>query len=240
MAGAGGPDPVVDVDTAYGPARLHLAAAASPTDVLLLGHGAGGGVDAFDLQLLARRLPPYGITVARFEQPWRTAGRKVAAPPPRLDVGWHAGVAALREHLAAGQQPGHLAPRLWFGGRSAGARVACRTADDHAVSGVVCLSFPLHPPGRPERSRAPELLLPSAPRLVVQGTADTFGSAADVSAALVGVAGVRVVAIPGAGHGLAVARSAAFSAADVAASLVAETAAFVLGLDARGGDLLGE
>ena len=89
---------------------------------LMLGHGAGGGVTAPDLELLARRLPGAGTTVIRFEQPWRTAGRRVAVPPPRLDVGWRAAVGCVA-WLPTG------ARAAAFGGRSAGARVACRTAD---------------------------------------------------------------------------------------------------------------
>ena len=143
----------------------------------MLGHGAGGGVTAADLQLLARRLPAVGITVVRFEQPWRTAGRKVAVPPPRLDEGWRAAVPAVLGHPAAGGL-------LFFGGRSAGARVACRTAPEFGVAGVVCLAFPLHLPGRPEKSRLPELLTPTVPRLVLQGTNDSFGRPAEIRAGL--------------------------------------------------------
>ena len=129
----------------------------------MLGHGAGGGVGAADLAALASRLPPVGVSVLLVDQPWVVAGRKVAAPPPALDRGWLAALAAL-----AVQGP------LLVGGRSAGARVACRTAEAVGAAGVLALAFPLHPPAdRP--SRLPELDLPAAagiPVLVLQGIRD--------------------------------------------------------------------
>ena len=171
----------------------------------MLGHGAGGGVSALDLELLARRLPATGTTVVRFEQPWRTSGRRVAVPPPRLDVGWRAAVPVV---LDQARSPGPLL----FGGRSAGARVACRTAPDFDVAGIVCLAFPLHLPGRPEKSRAPELLIPAVPRLVLQGTKDTFGSPDEIRASLPpGETGVVLVELPGADHGFRLPKASAFS-----------------------------
>jgi predicted alpha/beta-hydrolase family hydrolase len=217
-----GASQVLDVGTPEGPGRLFVDAADQPTATLVLGHGAGGGVTAADLELLARRLPPLGVTVVRFEQPWRTAGGRVAVPPPRLDVGWRAAVA----HLLDQPWP---AGRLYFGGRSAGARVACRTANDFGVAGVVCLAFPLHLPGRPEESRLPELLTPSAPRLVLQGSKDTFGDAEELVTAVGESRGVTVVALPGADHSFRTAKTAPFTPADVRASVFAEVAAFVLG-----------
>jgi hypothetical protein len=192
----------------------------------VLGHGAGGGVNAMDLELLARRLPPLGVTVVRFEQPWRVAGRKVAVRPPQLDLAWRAAVDRLR-------QEGWSGAPLFFGGRSAGARVACRTADA-AVAGVVCLAFPLHLPGQPEKSRLAELLQPTAPRLVLQGSNDAFGGAEELTAALDGAAGVTVVSLPGADHGFRVAARSAFTPADLRASVFAEVAAFVLDPPAEG------
>src|SRR5699024_5343942 len=115
-------------------------------------------------------------TVVRYEQPWRVAGRKIAPRPAALDAGW----------LAATEQVAALAGRLPLivGGRSAGARVACRTADTVGAAGVVCLAFPLHPPGRPERTRVAELLQATVPVLVLQGERDTFGTADDVRASI--------------------------------------------------------
>src|SRR5918994_2682175 len=116
------PTAIAPVDTPQGPGRLLIDAAEDPVATLLLGHGAGGGPNAMDLELLARRIPEHGTTVVRFEQPWRTAGRRVATPPAKLDEAWLAAVAWLREEsLVRGP--------LFVGGRSAGARVACRTAD---------------------------------------------------------------------------------------------------------------
>lgn len=142
--------------------------------VLALGHGAGGGVEAADLQALAAALPASGIEVVLVEQPWRVAGKKIAPAPKTLDLGWIPVAEAL--HKRARKTP------LIVGGRSAGARVACRTALDTGAAGVVALSFPLHPPGKPEKSRAEELLDTGLPTLVVQAGADTFGTPAEFPA----------------------------------------------------------
>lgn len=212
---------IVEVATPEGPGRFFVAPAEAPTALLLLGHGAGGGVDAMDLKLLAGHLPGEGITVARFEQPWKTAGRRIAVPPPRLDVGWLAAVRELRS------DPAHADLPLFLGGRSAGARVACRTANELGALGVVCLAFPLHLPGRPEKSRIAELLDPEVPRLVLQGSKDTFGGAAEVRAAAAGDPGVRLVELPGADHGYRVAKAAEWTAADLRAELKRQVLGFV-------------
>ncbi|UOY00696.1 alpha/beta hydrolase family protein [Blastococcus sp. PRF04-17] len=131
-----------------------------------------------------------GWRVIGVEQPWRVAGRRIAPAPPRLDEGWHAIVGGLRAR-------GLLTGPLVQGGRSAGARVACRTAAQHGAAGVLALAFPLHPPGRPEKSRADELLVVAAPLVVVQGETDSFGGPADVAAVLRGRATASVYAVPG-------------------------------------------
>lgn len=208
-----------EVDTGQGPGRFVVATAADPYAVLLLGHGAGGGIDARDLVALADRLPRQGIQVVRYEQPWRTAGRKVAVAPPKLDEAWRPAVAAVRSWSGL---------PLLFGGRSAGARVACRSATELGAAGVVCLSFPLHPPGKPERSRAAELLAAGVPGLVLQGERDSFGRPPEVTVA-VGETNIRVVPVPGADHGLKVPARAEFTAARVADLVVAEVADFVAG-----------
>ncbi len=215
---------LMEVDTPEGPGRWHVDAAVDAHAVLLLGHGAGGGVTAMDLALLARELPARGITVARFEQPWSLAGRQVAVPPPRLDAGWLPAVETLirRPELAG-------VPAV-AGGRSAGARVACRTASALGVAGVLCLAFPLHLPGRPEKSRLPELLAPSVPRLVLQGTRDAFGTAEELAADLAAADGgdqVVVVPLPGADHGFATPARAAFRPADLRAQVVAGAVALL-------------
>jgi len=193
-----------------------------PVAVLVLGHGAGGGPDAPDLALLARRLPPRGVTVARFEQPWRLAGRRVAVRPPNLDEAWLAAVPWLAARLG-------IALPLFAGGRSAGARVACRTATALGVRGVVCLAFPLHLPGSPERSRRAELTAPGVPRLVLQGSRDAFGTAAEVRRAVSEGTGVRVVELPGADHGFRLARGSAWTPDDLRELLVAEVGSFLPG-----------
>lgn len=163
-----------------------------PRAQLLLGHGAGGGVGSHDLVALSAALPASGVLVARFEQPWRVRGGRVATRPATLDAAWLDAVPAIRVDGVP----------LVAGGRSAGARVACRTAAELAVDGVVALAFPLHPPGRPERSRAAEL--PDCETLIVQGERDQFGTPADLAAL-----GGRwsICALPGADHAFKVARS---------------------------------
>lgn len=176
--------------TAQGPARVHITEAkGEPTGSLLLTHGAGGGIDAKDLAAIADLLPQHGWTVALVEMPWRVAGKKVAPMPPKLDAAW-------REIVPAVDLPG----RVVFGGRSAGARVACRLAGEMGADGVLALSFPLVPPGKgPEKSRIGELLTPAEhglPVHVVQGARDPFGRPDDVRTA-VGEADVTVDEAPG-------------------------------------------
>ena len=167
-----------DVDTPHGPARVHLQAAGRPRAALLLGHGAGGSVTARDLRAATGAALELGVSVALVEQPYRVAGRRSPAPAHQLDAAWRA-VAA---HLRAGALSGLV---LLAGGRSSGARVACRTAAEVGAEGVVCLAFPLHPPARrgrdgaatpaPPPTRLPELDAVVVPVLVVQGERDPFG-----------------------------------------------------------------
>lgn len=221
----------ITVETSLGPGRLTVDAAETPRAVLWLGHGAGGGIEARDLTALAAALPALGITVVRYEQPWRVAGKRVASRPAALDTAWLE-TAPEVQRLAGGLP-------LVVGGRSAGARVACRTAASTGAAGVVCLAFPLHPPGRAETTRLDELLTPAVPVLVLQGGRDTFGSAAmlgdEVMAASRGAGAsgsagrprVRVVEVPDADHGMRVLASSPFGAADVRELLVSSVAAFV-------------
>jgi predicted alpha/beta-hydrolase family hydrolase len=194
---------MLEIETPVGTARLHVHEPASPpAGTLMLGHGAGGGIAAVDLVAVTRTAVAAGWRAVLMEQPWRVAGRRVAPPPPRLDVAWLPAVAALRAQLP------DVGP-LVVGGRSAGARVACRTAVICAASGVVCLAFPLHPPGRPERSRLPELAGAGVPVLVVQGRKDPFGTADDLIA--VAPDGVLVVPVDG-DHGMRAGAGAAAAA----------------------------
>jgi hypothetical protein len=153
------------VGTPHGEARIVAHRARRPTATLALGHGAGGGIEAADLVALAARLPRQDINVFLIEQPWRRAGKKVAPAPKVLDEGWIATIGQLR-----------IRTPLVVGGRSAGARVACRTAAGLGASGVLALAFPLHPPGKPEKSRVAELQGTRLPTLVVQGEKDPFGT----------------------------------------------------------------
>jgi uncharacterized protein len=160
----------LDVPTPRGLARVHLdAGAAGARGALVLGHGAGGGVGAPDLVAAAGAARELGLAVALVEQPYRVAGRRSPSPAAHLDEAWVAVVEQLRA-TALGRVP------LVAGGRSSGARVACRTAAATGAAGVLCLAFPLHPPGRPDGpSRLPELELVEVPLLVVQGERDPFG-----------------------------------------------------------------
>ncbi|QMV21821.1 hydrolase [Streptomyces sp. SCUT-3] len=200
------------VPTPAGDARLtwHRPAGAPARCVLALGHGAGGGVEARDLRALALALPPLGHAVVLVEQPWRVAGKKVAPAPKTLDTAQR----ALWERVAAGADGAPVVS----GGRSAGARVACRTARPLGASAVLALAFPLHPPGRPERSRADELLGTGLPTLVVQGDRDPFGRPEEFPA------GSEVAPVPGGDHGFAVPKSAAVGQEEALRRLTAAVA----------------
>ena len=161
----------LDIDTPHGPARAHLRPVGEPHAALVLGHGAGGGVEAPDLVTATKAAQAEGFTVALVEQPYRVAGRRSSPRAPQLDASWIAVV----EHLRA-RELRNLP--LVVGGRSAGARVACRTAEETGAAGVLCLAFPLEPParaGKSPQSRLSELEAVKVPVLVVQGKADRFG-----------------------------------------------------------------
>jgi predicted alpha/beta-hydrolase family hydrolase len=160
---------VLDVDPPHGPARVHLESVDEPRAALILGHGAGGGVGSRDLVAACEVARSLGISVALVEQPYRVAGRRSPPRAPVLDAAWTAVV----EHLVSGELRGLP---LVVGGRSMGARVACRTAEATGAVGVLCLAFPLQPPGRAGApSRLPELDAVTVPMLVVQGARDPFG-----------------------------------------------------------------
>ncbi|KAA6214096.1 hydrolase [Streptomyces albofaciens JCM 4342] len=180
------------VETPVGEARVTWHPAEDARAVLAVGHGAGGGIEARDLRALAAALPARGYTVALVEQPWRVAGKKLAPAPRTLDTAWTALWPAL-------EKPGLP---VVAGGRSAGARVACRTARGLGARAVLALSFPLHPPGKPEKSRADELTGAGLPTLVVQGGRDPFGRPSEFPA------GTRVVEVPHGDHGFAVPKKA--------------------------------
>jgi predicted alpha/beta-hydrolase family hydrolase len=161
-----------DVETPHGTARVHLRRRDAARGWLALGHGAGGGVSSGDLTAATDAALDSGFAVALVEQPYRVAGRRSPAPAHQLDAAWLAVVELLRDELLEGLP-------LVTGGRSAGARVACRTAEATGSVGVLCLAFPLVPPrrsgGKPAASRLPELDAVPVPTLVVQGERDRFG-----------------------------------------------------------------
>jgi hypothetical protein len=161
----------VEIQTSRGPGRALLHSVAKPIGGLVLGHGAGGGVGTPDLRAAAEAARSAGVAVALVEQPYRVAGRRSQPTARELDAAWVEIVATLRQNALEGLP-------VVVGGRSAGARVACRTADETDAVAVLCLAFPLHPPGRgddPSKSRLPELDAVTLPTLVVQGERDPFG-----------------------------------------------------------------
>jgi hypothetical protein len=159
---------MLQVDTPHGRAQVHLHPAENARAALVLGHGAAGGVGSGDLVATTEVANSEGLTVALVEQPYRVAGRRSPAPARQLDAAWTAVVGYLREGELIGLP-------LVVGGRSLGARVACRTAEATGAVAVLCLAFPLHPPGRSEATRLDELDGVRVPTLVVQGERDPFG-----------------------------------------------------------------
>ena len=198
------------VDTPHGEGRLVTDRAPRPVATLLLAHGAGGGIESPDLVALARHLPKHGISVVRFEQPWRRAGRRVATAPPTLDEAWMAAYDRMRVRTP-----------MVVGGRSAGARSATRLARSMGATGCLALSFPLHPPGRPEKSRLAELHGVRLPTLVVQGERDETGRPEEFPDDLARRR-IDLMVVPDADHGLAVHKRGPISQSD-AIDLVVET-----------------
>jgi uncharacterized protein len=173
----------IEIDTPHGPARAHLHKVPEAVGGLVLGHGAAGGFGAKDLVAATRAALDAGLSVTHVEQPYLVAGRRSPAPAKQLDAAWTAVVEHLRDDELGGLP-------LVAGGRSAGARVACRTAAETGAVAVLCLAFPVHPPGRPEKTRLDELDAVEVPVLVVQGDSDPFGMPPPA-------AGRQVVTLPG-------------------------------------------
>ncbi len=191
------------IATPHGDARLVSSRSRHPVATLLLSHGAGAGIDTIDLEALARVLPGQGITVHRLEQPWKVAGRKIATSPSTLDDALRAVADKIRPRTP-----------MVVGGRSAGARSAARSARNLGAAGCLALAFPLHPPGRPEKSRVDELRGSRVPTLVVQGERDTFGAPEEFPA------GTNLAVVPGGDHAFKVLKSGPLSQEDALAVLV--------------------
>ena len=199
------------VPTPHGDARLVRDRSRHPIATLLLGHGAGGGIESADLAALASALPRNGVSVVRVEQPWRVAGKKVAPRPQVLDECFVAAADRLRVRTP-----------LIVGGRSAGARSAARTARQLGASGYVALAFPLHPPGRPEKSRLAELEAVTVPTLVVQGEKDAFGTPEEFPADR------ELTVVPGGDHGFRVPKRGPVTAEEAMAIVVEAVLEFVV------------
>jgi uncharacterized protein len=193
------------VPTPHGDARLVRNRSRHPIATMLLGHGAGGGIDSADLESLATYLPRQGVSVVRMEHPWRVAGKKIAPRPEVLD-----------ECFVAAANRMRVRTPLVVGGRSAGARSAARTARELGASGYLALSFPLHPPGRPEKSRLDELQAVTVPTLVVQGERDPFGAPEEFPPDR------ELAVVPGADHGFKVPKSGPVTA-EVAMAIIVES-----------------
>jgi uncharacterized protein len=177
----------VEIATEQGPAQVTLTAPGKPAFLLVMTHGAGGGVDTKDVLAACAAAERLGAAVARVLQPYRVRGARAPGNAERQDAAWLEIIAQLRR--------GYEEIPLVQGGRSNGARVACRTAATAGARGVVALAFPLHPPGRPEASRADELRAAHADVLVVNGERDPFGIPDEGDAS-------RVVVLPGETHAL--------------------------------------
>lgn len=176
------------IETRTGPAQVRIDEPRGRVRaVLVIGHGAGGGVDAPDILAVRTATIAVGVRVVRVIQPYRVAGRRTPAPAGQLDTAWLAVLEKLRPEW--GRLP------VIVGGRSSGARVACRTAADAEAVGVVALAFPVHPPGRPDKSRLPEIDAVEVPTFVVSGERDPFGVTPQAP-------GREVLVLPGAVHDL--------------------------------------
>jgi predicted alpha/beta-hydrolase family hydrolase len=187
------------ISTPRGDAEVDIDIPPEPALLLVLGHGAGGSVRSPDLVAIRDAALAAGYAVARVTQPYRVAGRRAPAPAAHLDEAWLAVLAVLAglagHHDALVPEAGLASLPLVTGGRSSGARVACRTARAVGAVGVLALAFPLHPPGHPEKTRADELVAAGVPVLVINGDRDPFG---------VPEPGRRVTVhvVPGANHSL--------------------------------------
>ena len=205
------------VDTPRGPAQVHLHRVDKPRAGLVLGHGAGGGVDSPDLVGATEAANSASLTVALIEQPYRVAGRRAPAPARQLDEAWLTVVPQLFPDLP-----------LIVGGRSLGARVACRTAAELEAKAVLCLAFPVHPPGKPERVRDEHLYRITVPMLFIEGTADPFAKPEIVRRVLGKLGRVAEhVAIEGGDHSFNV-RGKKRDAREVGETLAGLAAPFVL------------
>lgn len=228
---------IEDIDTTVGVARAHFFSVRRgvPRATLVLGHGAGGGIEAWDLQCLAIALPRFGVDTVLVEQPWRVAGKKVADGQARVD-------AAFREVVTDLKRSGEALRRLIVGGRSTGARIACRTAGEIGVDGVLCLAFPLHRPGRATPDRSQELVDATklSPVTVIQGQRDTFGTPVEVASAVAAHnARALVVSVPWADHSFRIPKRATVTQDEVGLVITESARRALLTRPGNVGPLLG-
>ena len=198
------------IPTPKGDARLVVRRAKRPVATLVLTHGFGGGIDAPDLVRLARTLPQQDISVTLVEMPWRRV-RKPAPAPAVIDECYTAVIDSMRTRSP-----------LVIGGRSAGARSACRIARNVGARGILALSFPLHPPGKPEKSRLSELQSARVRTLVIQGESDPFGTPEEFPG------DIDLAVVPAADHSMKVPKSAPVSQADALAVVLEATLEWVV------------
>lgn len=213
----------VDYPTPVGLAHVAIDVPSQPQGLVVLGHGAGGDIDAADLLTVRDAAVNAGWAVARLRQPYRVAGRKAPAPAAALDVAYSAAVAGLRE------LPGLAGLPIRVGGRSSGARVAARVAHAAGATGLLTLAFPLSPPGRPLVSRIDELTGAGVRTLCLQGTRDAYGSAEVLRLATTELPLIEVCPIADADHSLRTRRTDATTTRQALDAVAAAVAGWLAG-----------
>jgi len=173
---------------------MELYKAAKPAAALVLAHGAGAGQKSAWMIKAASAIAAQGIHCATFDFPYIAAGRKAPDRAPVLEDAWRAALAEARAVFA--KLP------LFIGGKSMGGRIASHIAAQgvDGVRGLVFFGYPLHPPGRPEQRRDSHLPKIAEPMLFIQGSHDTFGNEAEMSALIPALQRAELHVVPGGDH----------------------------------------